>query len=151
MELSPQQMLAAREGDARFCVATLVAHPERFSGKAEYMADFVEAHLGIYAYPQRQNTAKTLTILTKRQFDVALEEASREHGIESDQILGRSREKPIIRARNDLIRTLHKSGWSATQIGRAMARDHTTILHSLKTGRKREEALRRKRGQGVAL
>lgn len=50
-----------------------------------------------------------------------------------------SRKQPLAARRQDFMRTARKAGYSLTEIGRVLGgRDHTTILHGIRSSEKRE-------------
>lgn len=53
-------------------------------------------------------------------------------GVTVDEIRGRSREAAVVQARRAAIKALHMSGRKVGRIGRAVARDHSTVIYSLK-------------------
>lgn len=53
------------------------------------------------------------------------------HGMSSADLTDARRDAPRIAARKDACRLLRDAGWSLKSIGRAMKRDHTTVLHHL--------------------
>lgn len=55
----------------------------------------------------------------------------RDHGITLEEMQGYSRIPKYIKARREAIAAMHKRGFSLHQIGEAMRRDHTTIVHHL--------------------
>jgi chromosomal replication initiation ATPase DnaA len=46
------------------------------------------------------------------------------------EIFGRSRRVPVARARREVMRRLRDDGFTTTQIGRWMGRDHSTVIHA---------------------
>lgn len=64
-----------------------------------------------------------------------LEAAALAHGCTVAMILGPRRDAWIIEARRAVIAKLRGMGWSQPRIGRLLRRDHTTIMHHLKTMR----------------
>jgi chromosomal replication initiation ATPase DnaA len=55
------------------------------------------------------------------------------HGILPEAIVDKSRKAPIVRARQELFyRAQNEQHMSASQIGRYMKCDHTTIMHGVK-------------------
>lgn len=64
------------------------------------------------------------------------EQISRQTGIPMEELLGESRQRYIIEARDKVIFMLHRKGYSAAKIGRMMQRDHSSILHSLAKSRR---------------
>jgi len=51
------------------------------------------------------------------------------HGVSERDIFSRTRAQPFAIARADLMRRLRRDGFSYTQIGRWLQRDHTTVIH----------------------
>jgi chromosomal replication initiation ATPase DnaA len=48
------------------------------------------------------------------------------------QILGAQQSRRVVYARWTVVIALHRRGWSASNIGRLLNRDHTTILYALR-------------------
>ena len=69
-----------------------------------------------------------LAALTRRGLLELLDEASREHFVSRDEILGRSRCQSIVAGRRALCRALRERGLSYPEIGRLVGRDHTTVM-----------------------
>ena len=61
-----------------------------------------------------------------------LSEVCREHGVTRQELWARTRRPEIERIRVEAIRRLYETGRTASAIGRAMHRDHTTIGHHLR-------------------
>lgn len=63
-----------------------------------------------------------------------LKEMAFERGVAASLLLGEGRTAPIVKARHEIIRAFHDQNpnISIADIGRAMGRDHTTILHALR-------------------
>lgn len=57
-------------------------------------------------------------------------EAARLHGVPVSDVLSRSR-GPAYQARLRVMHALDREGWTCTQIGQALHRDHTTVLYGL--------------------
>ena len=55
----------------------------------------------------------------------------REFGITPEQLRGYSREKKFVKARKRFIWLAYKRGWSSTQTGRVLNRDHSSILYHI--------------------
>ena len=53
-------------------------------------------------------------------------------GITPEQLRGYSREKKFVEARKRFIWLAYKRGWSSTQTGRVLNRDHSSILYHIK-------------------
>jgi hypothetical protein len=54
-------------------------------------------------------------------------------GLRATDIMGRSQTRKIAKARAVAMAGMHQAGFSLTDIGRFFSRDHTTVLHALKT------------------
>lgn len=66
--------------------------------------------------------------------DEVLNVVSEECGVSRGDIVGLSREVQFVRARRVAALVFHELGYSSPQTGRALGgRDHTTVLHYLKT------------------
>jgi len=59
------------------------------------------------------------------------------HGLNLPDILGDEKTKKVTKARQEVMSELRDRGWSYAQIGQAMARDHTTIMHGVKAHEQR--------------
>lgn len=62
-------------------------------------------------------------------------DASRQTGASVSEIMSERRTGLIARARGRVICGLHNRGYSASAIGRALNRDHSTVLHWIRKGR----------------
>jgi chromosomal replication initiation ATPase DnaA len=70
--------------------------------------------------------------MTPRERNLAEIDAIAElHGYTVEDILGRSKLKPLVEVRRKCVVMLRKKGLSTPAIGRIMLRDHSTIVHSL--------------------
>jgi len=58
-------------------------------------------------------------------------EACEKFMVTPKQIRGKSRRKWLVRARKYISQEMHKHGFSSTEIGYFIHRDHTTVLHYL--------------------
>jgi chromosomal replication initiator protein len=65
----------------------------------------------------------------------AIEAIAQEHKFTVDDILGTSKFKPLVKVRRKCVVMLREKGYSTTEIGRIMNRDHSTIVHSLQKSR----------------
>lgn len=54
------------------------------------------------------------------------------HRVTLDELLGRDRSRRPARARRELYGCLYASGWSLSEIGRTLDRDHTTVLYGVR-------------------
>ena len=61
----------------------------------------------------------------------AINHAAEHHGVTVADIKGRSRLGPVVAARQDVFLALREAGWSFPRIGRAMGRDHSTVMHGV--------------------
>lgn len=55
-----------------------------------------------------------------------------EHGVTVDEILSPSRYRHIVAARREVCTRLRAQGWSYPAIGRALGRDHATVMYLVK-------------------
>jgi chromosomal replication initiation ATPase DnaA len=70
--------------------------------------------------------------MTPRERNLAEMDAIAElYGYTLADILGRSKPKPLVEVRRKCVVRLREKGYSTTEIGRIMNRDHSTIVHSL--------------------
>jgi chromosomal replication initiation ATPase DnaA len=70
--------------------------------------------------------------MTPRQKNLdAIDVIAQQYGYTVEDILGRSRLKRVVAVRRLCILMLRDRGYSTTEIGRLMDRDHTTIGHAL--------------------
>ena len=53
------------------------------------------------------------------------------HGYTLADILGKRKQRPLVEVRRKCVVRLRSFGYSTTEIGRIMNRDHSTIVHSL--------------------
>jgi chromosomal replication initiator protein len=53
------------------------------------------------------------------------------HGYTLADILGKRKQKPLVEVRRKCVVRLRSFGYSTTEIGRIMNRDHSTIVHAL--------------------
>lgn len=72
--------------------------------------------------PREQNLADIQTIAQEHKFTV-------------DDILGKRRFKPLVKVRRKCVVMLREKGYSTTEIGRIMNRDHSTIVTSLQVSK----------------
>lgn len=52
------------------------------------------------------------------------------HNVRRTEIFSRSTRDPVYRARKEVMIRLRADGFSTTQIGRWMDRDHSTVVHA---------------------
>ena len=65
--------------------------------------------------------------------NAAIDEVCRASFVERDLLLSESRARRVTHARRLLVGVLRLSRWSYPEIGRALGRDHTSIMHLHKT------------------
>ena len=65
-------------------------------------------------------------------FDEVISEIAKLHGVKKTEILGGGRAGRVVEARDHVVWYLNDHGWGPSDIGRALNRDHSTIIHSLK-------------------
>lgn len=63
-------------------------------------------------------------------------EICRRHHVRFDDVLDHTRSKSIVAARHECYIYLRSLKWSYPEIGRAMLRDHTTIISVIKKAKK---------------
>lgn len=73
----------------------------------------------------------------------ALRDVSRATGITEAEIVGRSRVRPLVRARQLVAFVARRDGATYGQIAKALRRDRTTIIHGVRAEAARREASRR--------
>lgn len=71
-----------------------------------------------------------------------LREVSEASGIPIARILGPSRVRPVVEARQLVCHVLRRHGMSYPQIGKVIGRDHTTVIHSVRAVEARRAASR---------
>lgn len=70
--------------------------------------------------------------MTPRQANMLqIEEIAKEHCFTVEDILGPRKFKHLVTVRRKCIVMLREKGYSTTEIGRIMNRDHSTICHAL--------------------
>lgn len=70
-----------------------------------------------------------------RSVHEAVIQASRETGIDADDIYSKSRRAEIVAARWRAMQIAHERGMSSVSIGRGLGMDHSTVLHGLRGAR----------------
>jgi chromosomal replication initiation ATPase DnaA len=71
-------------------------------------------------------------ILTPKEKNLAdISEIAYKYGYTAEDILGKSRYKRLVMVRRQCVGMLRAKGYSTTEIGRIMNRDHSTIVTSL--------------------
>lgn len=61
-----------------------------------------------------------------------IEAIAKVYGYTVEDILGKSKLKALVAVRRQCVNMLREKGYSTTEIGRIMNRDHSTICHALK-------------------
>jgi len=70
--------------------------------------------------------------MTPREKNLSdIHDIARAHKLTVDDILGTSKIKMIVMVRRKCVVMLREKGYSTTEIGRIMKRDHSTIVHAL--------------------
>lgn len=68
----------------------------------------------------------------KLTFDDTLVFVCRRHKVAPGEVVSDKRDKPLVKARQELYYLLRKQGWTYPQIGRRLNRDHSSILHGVR-------------------
>ncbi len=72
--------------------------------------------------------------MTPREKNLAdIREIAESYGYTAEDILGKSRYKRLVMVRRQCVGMLRAKGYSTTEIGRILNRDHSTIVVSLQT------------------
>ena len=70
--------------------------------------------------------------MTPREKNLAdINAIAQEYGYTVDDVLGYSKPKELVKIRRLCVVMLREKGYSTTEIGRIMQRDHSTICHAL--------------------
>lgn len=75
----------------------------------------------------------------RRMADIAQEVAA-ERGLRMDDLRNASRVKALCHARHEAMLQMVEAGFTVSQIGRFLRRDHTSVLHGAQVARSRREA-----------
>jgi chromosomal replication initiator protein len=71
--------------------------------------------------------------MTPRQANmIAMNDIAKEYDYTAEDIIGKNRSRKLVEIRRKCAVMLREKGYSTTEIGRIMNRDHSTIVHSLK-------------------
>ena len=70
-----------------------------------------------------------------------IEQVASEYEVEPDDLGGPSKLGLFVRPRHEVMRRARESGFSLSEIGRALNRDHTTVMHGIKRAKKRAGVL----------
>ena len=82
--------------------------------------------------PETVAACKAVFAVKRHSVHQIVELVAQETGIAANAIMGDSRRGPIVRARQIVMYEAHQRGLSLQQIGAAMGRHHTTILHGIR-------------------
>jgi chromosomal replication initiation ATPase DnaA len=75
--------------------------------------------------------------MTPRQKNIAaIDEIAQEHDFTVEDILGPRKTSMLVAVRRKCVFMFRDKGYSTTEIGRIMNRDHSTIVHALNKGAK---------------
>jgi chromosomal replication initiation ATPase DnaA len=69
---------------------------------------------------------------TRAEILTIIDAVSQARGVSHDEILGFGRFAHIVRARHECFGMAHSRGFTATEIGRAMNRDHSSVSHGIR-------------------
>ena len=70
--------------------------------------------------------------MTPRQSNMMeMEAIAKVYGYTAEEVVGKNRQKKLVEVRRKCVVMLREKGYSTTEIGRIMNRDHSTIVHSL--------------------
>jgi chromosomal replication initiator protein len=90
--------------------------------------------------PSDLHRARAISIRLPSKTHAAMREWSEACAIPLDVLLGPSRERWVVEARQGLMWVLrNRLGLSFPEIGRAMKRDHSTVVHGVKAEERRRE------------
>ena len=88
--------------------------------------------------PSDIDRARVISLRLPAKTSALMREWSEACGIPLDVLLGPSREAWVVESRQGLMWVLrHRLGLSYPEIGRAVKRDHTTVLHGVKAEERR--------------
>ena len=73
----------------------------------------------------------TLGMTPKQANIMRIEAIAKEYDYTVEDVLGKSKLKALVAVRRKCIVMLRNKGYSTTEIGRIMKRDHSTIVHAL--------------------
>jgi chromosomal replication initiation ATPase DnaA len=74
--------------------------------------------------------------MTPRERNLAeIEAIAKEHRFTLQDIIGKRKFQPLVKVRRKCVVMLRAKGYSTTEIGRIMNRDHSTIVTSLQKSR----------------
>jgi len=71
--------------------------------------------------------------MTPRQANmIAMNDIAKKYDYTAEDIIGKNRSRKLVEIRRKCAVMLREKGYSTTEIGRIMNRDHSTIVHSLR-------------------
>jgi len=78
--------------------------------------------------------------MTQREQNLAdIDAIAKLHGYTVEDILSQRKSKSLVAARRECVVKMRSKGYSTTQIGRIMKRDHSTICHALSVAKLKGE------------
>jgi hypothetical protein len=83
--------------------------------------------------------------LRMRGFWPVVEAAAVTHHVSTHALCGKTRTKALFAARCEVMRAMHASGMSLTEIGAVFDRDHTSVLNAIRPGAKTAAARRERK------
>jgi chromosomal replication initiation ATPase DnaA len=102
--------------------------------------DIANARLEAITYQRVEETLRSRKNRAgQRLYNLAALAAYRAHFTVED-FQGPERHRPIAWARQDFMLSAERAGYSLSEIGRFLNRDHTTVLHGIRAAKKREAA-----------
>jgi chromosomal replication initiation ATPase DnaA len=78
-----------------------------------------------------------LAQVPRAEIDAIIDLVARRHGMSIDVLRGKSRSAPLVRIRQLAMSEARDAGYSLPEIGRALNRDHTTVLHGIRRHRRK--------------
>jgi chromosomal replication initiation ATPase DnaA len=70
-------------------------------------------------------------LLNQHRIHQHINEYCLHHPINKKELIGRSRKAEYVQARHEIAQILKDNGYGPSEIGRALHRDHSTIIHYL--------------------
>lgn len=125
--MTPAQQLAALRRDIAALAAVVASQGKRITALEHEVAILRGAAANV------DQAAKTMKPGRVPAYLAApiLARVADAHGLTPDDIRGRSHTRPVVLARWEAMSALRAAGASTTAIGRAVRRDHTTVMHGL--------------------
>jgi chromosomal replication initiation ATPase DnaA len=97
----------------------------------------VNAEPRILLTPETLAACKEVWNINRHSVHQIIDAVADATGIEARAILGKRRDAPIARARQIVMYEARQRGLSLSQIGNALGRDHTTVMHGIREEEKR--------------